>query len=482
MRYSAVLWLSLTLGVYAASAAAVDFLGSYDKPEFHVPVVSLEGAAFAGDKNARYEEIFFPIAVDQELLIIGEFPRARFFSITLYDDHGGILDVLDDTEIEPLDPNQRNPYRADGTAGAEDILYAVTVRLGSNLATQPVNAACGFGTRNVHVNVMDARLRHTAGAFYSCQQSHYSTRVGARRVAHDDGLNTVKGASIMLRTYLKLPPTANSTMDRTIPSAWLRQSATGCAIQPVGPRGAGSEWYRSRDILDRAQTFAHFKHEQDLGFQVPHGPDPQGALLWTGSFEYILRALEDRYLTALPPNIDRDYLFSPSRLNRERRVMRLQFRLPVVPCNGAPNCRLTGLEQVRYWGLSLLDRQNTTIATLADKDLKPDAHGYVDLIVSFGTALPAQITTANGYTAVQLPPKTIRMMTLRNILPAATFGCSTDNVPFRTGEHHPNGGYMGEYAPVATFPLAANLPSKAVPLVPGGRCQPPMPPPNPCGF
>ena len=66
-----------------------------------------------------------------------------------------------------------------------------------------------------------------------------------------------------------------------------------------------------------------------------------------------------------------------------------------------------------------------------------------------------------------MPPSDIRLMTLRNIAPGLGFDCSVDKVPFKTNEHHGNGGYLGEYAPFMTLPDAATLPQNAVPFIQG---------------
>jgi len=159
-------------------------------------------------------------------------------------------------------------------------------------------------------------------------------------------------------------------------------------------------------------------------------------------------------------------------LNAEARVAQMQLRLPDLPCGPPPSCALTGSEELRYWSLSLSAANGTTLATLTDLDLEPDVDGYVTLVLSFGTPIPPHVTPANGYTPIVLPAIALVQMTLRQILPTPAFDCSTANVPFRTNEHHSNQGYMGDYAPVVSFPVAADLPAVAVPLMQGGSCAP----------
>ncbi len=458
------------------------FINLFVKPEYLVPVSPLDGAQRAGDLNASYQQIFLPVAPNLELLILGEFPRARYFSISLYDDHGALLDVLDDVEIEPLIPGQNNPYRVGGTPGAEDILYAVTVQLGPQVATNPSNPDCAFAPLNVHTNLMDARIHHTAGTYYSCQQSGFSAEIPTGTVIHDDELANNRGATVMLRTYLGQAPGQNSQFNLTKPLVWLRHSSSGCSF-PLASPGTfvdPDQWYRSDTVTYADQFAAHTQHEKDLGYSFPYGTDALNGVVWLGSPEYLLRALEDRYITAFIPYDSAQYPNPGAELNAESRVMRLLLRVPTVPCNGAPDCLPTGNEQLRYRGLSFVDQNNYTFASVADNDLHPDLDGYVSLIVTFGTPLPAHVTPENGYTVLALPEQSFRQMTLRNLRPSPDFTCSNNNVPHRTAEHHANGGYMGEYSPFVVFPTAASLPPVAAPFPQGGTCLPPAPPPDPC--
>lgn len=64
----------------------------------------------------------------------------------------------------------------------------------------------------------------------------------------------------------------------------------------------------------------------------------------------------------------------------------------------------------------------------------------------------------------------IERITLRNILPAETFDCGIDNVPFKTNEYHGNGGYMGEYVPTVDFPFVNILPLMAMPYIQADSC------------
>ena len=142
------------------------FMQNYLAPAYFMPVAPLAGDKLGGDLFATYDQAYMPVRSWAELLIIGEFPRARFFSITLYDDHGAIIGAFRDDELDPLRSTDINPYRPGGAAGTEDILYAVRVQLGNSLADAPV-AGCQINDMDISSNVLDARFRHTAGTRYS---------------------------------------------------------------------------------------------------------------------------------------------------------------------------------------------------------------------------------------------------------------------------------------------------------------------------
>ena len=449
------------------------FMQNFLAPAYFMPVAPLPGDQFGGDLTATYDQAYMPVRSWPELLIIGEFPRARFFSISLYDDHGAIIGTFRDDQLEPLRPTDTNPYRPGGAAGTEDILYAVRVQLGDSLADAPV-AGCQIDGLDITSNVLDGRFRHTAGTRYSPDQSNYSATDGTVTVIHDDEIEN-RGVYVVTRRYLEEDDGNTGAFDLTIPLIFIRSVFTGCAVnmwdligQPQPDPSAfirPSDWYSFPTIVDFEQLAGHDQHSKDMPINIPFGLDPINFASWFAGPEYILTANPDTgYLsTGIPA------MAKAAALNAAEKVMRLRFRVPQVPC-AARSCAITGTEQMRYWGISFVEGERTVVKSISDLDLNPNASGYVDLIISFGTLLPAWVTPDNGYSVVHMPPSDIRLMTLRHIAPGPGFDCSVDKVPFKTNEHHGNGGYLGEYAPFMTLPDAATLPPNAVPLIQGGIC------------
>lgn len=220
--------------------------------------------------------------------------------------------------------------------------------------------------------------------------------------------------------------------------------------------------------MSREQIAGHDRHAKTLPISQPAGLDPGNRFALYAGPEYVLSDNPDAgYLSAGVVKNGK-----PEVINGNGQVWRMRMRLPRLPCRQEA-CVLDGSEELRYWGISFVEGERTVVATISDLDVHPDPEGYVTLIISFGTPLPDHVTPENGYSVVHLPPRDLRLVTLRNILTAADFPCAIGNVPFKANEHHANGGYLGEYAPFLDFPVAANLPLEAVPRVQGGSCAAP---------
>lgn len=466
LRVALISCIALVTSVWSASAQS--FFDNYLKPQFLVPVLDFP-ATSGGDGNLTYYQIQIPALPNGELLILGEFPRARYFSITAYDDHGAVVGVLNDRDIRAYGTTA-NPWVPGGPAGAEDLLYAVSVKLGGPASTPQPGCATPL---DVHENMLDLTKRHTAGTFYSAQQSGFSATVtGYGNVTHADA-PTNTGGFLLIRSYMREAPAASSRFDLRKPLVWVRHVATGCAVQlaPTGQYLAPSQWFSLSSVLKLDQAYAHLQHEIDLGTTTPHGPDPASESTWYGREEYLPGQAVGRYLATVPPIDTTGFTSTGAALNAQGRVLQMQFRLPQLPCHTSPSCGLTGAEELRYWSLTFETATGMSLATASELNLTPDANGYVTMVVSFGTPLPAHVSAANGYSPIVTSPLAFQRLVMRNYLRAQTFTCTTDNVPFRTAEFEPSGGYMGEYAPLVSMPIASTLPTTPAPIQQTGSCQ-----------
>lgn len=78
-----LLAIGLLTVLTAAPAAAGNFWSNFLKPQYFLPITRIPDGLDGADLNAQYEQLFVRNYPGTELLIIGEYPRARFFAITL---------------------------------------------------------------------------------------------------------------------------------------------------------------------------------------------------------------------------------------------------------------------------------------------------------------------------------------------------------------------------------------------------------------
>jgi hypothetical protein len=52
-----------------------------------------------GDLNGIYNQAFYKVDPPYQLIIVGVFPNARYFSITVYDDHQAVSQNIPDTNV-----------------------------------------------------------------------------------------------------------------------------------------------------------------------------------------------------------------------------------------------------------------------------------------------------------------------------------------------------------------------------------------------
>src|SRR5580704_7734912 len=90
-----------------------------------------------GDLNSVYNKLFFRIdntLPPYQLIIVGDFPDARYFSIGLYDNHSAITQNLTDVNVAPLTSSDINPFQP-GVSFVSGQRYAVPINLGGTPGT-----------------------------------------------------------------------------------------------------------------------------------------------------------------------------------------------------------------------------------------------------------------------------------------------------------------------------------------------------------
>ncbi len=459
-----------------------NFFTNFDNKCYFVDFATGQGSGSQwGDLNSLYNKIFFridPALPPYQLVVVGDFPNARYFSVDINDNHSAISQSLTDMNIVPLTAADINPYLP-GAAFVAGQQYAVPVNLGGTPGT--LEAGCTTTGYNFDVNALDGTVRHPFmnwnldAAFF-----HANPTMPLHQVDTAEHSNPNTAGVILIRNYLDLTPVSNA------PHIIVRDVASGCAYPASMVSGmnilttdtdTGNGWLTQQQVQEH-NSYANWQTTQCWGIV------PSSTMQIIRGDEYIPGPVPDgSYVYAyVPPGL-------PQTLSQAGELMRLRFRVPTTPPTPCTNgCARSGNEQMRYVSVSFDVPGGGTLASVPDScpvnpivpcsPLIQDANGYVTLIVGTGATQPAWVTPANGYTWLDLTKTTggnyqlLNQIMIRNILAASSFTCAGEYVPYKTGQATTGGGgLMGLYAPEIDYPLAATLPQTASPITGPGACD-----------
>jgi hypothetical protein len=441
---------------------ALDFFSNFDNDCYALRFRAGFGDSTAGDTNARYELVYFKVDPRYELIVYSTFPNARYFGITVYDDHDAQLSTRNDVNFAPLTSSEINPFLP-GTPFLAGQRYAAAI----NLGTPPVaneTAGCSLSQYAVYLNQLAGSGRH-AGMDWNGDPNLPPDFPPHKDVPSNAG-------SIMIRRYLE-DPSENITAKLIV-----RDVGTGCAV-PM-QQVLNSVVTRTSKVYkywkDAAQVRAHYTYSTKIQIPMCYALEPGNVLVWLRSPEYVPGINVDAaYLNAPVPARLISAITSPE----TTKFLRIRMRLPSTPNYPCAGCTLTGSEQLRYLSLSFLI-DGTPLVSLSDDKFVRDPQGYVTLIVGAGAQPPSFVTAANLYTYLDLSQfrkyRSTNFISVRSILPAASFACQVNQIPYLTQEYDSTGGYMGEYAPMADIVDAASLSTTAEPLIRPDTCSLPQVP------
>ena len=444
-----------------------DFFSNFDNSCYTVHLGMGIGNIEYGDLNATYYQLYFKVDPQYQLILLGDFPNARYFSVSLNDEHSALSQSIVDTSIVPLTSEYVNPYLA-GVPYQDGQQYAVPISFGGTPGNQ--ETGCMMNGYNVSVNGLDATQRHP-GMDWNSDAGFFKAHpsIADHVVDTPEHSNPNTAGVIMVRAYL------NDGQPDTNPRVIVRDVASGCAypaayamdtLQILADNAAaGGAW------LDQSQYYGHHIYETSylpkLCDATPAAPD---VLSWMREPEYVPATNPNAaYAVAtLPAGL-------PAALAAADEVMRIRIRIPTTPSTPCTNgCARSGTEQMRYMSLSFVDPGGATQASVADTAFTKDANGYATLIVGTGAAIPNWITPANGYTFLDMTVipgySLVNLVSLRHIIPSQGFNCAGQYVPYRTYVDTPAGSLLGDYTPVVDYPVASSLPCRASPLVGLSAC------------
>jgi hypothetical protein len=380
--------------------------------------------------------------------------------------------------VVPLTAAEINPFEP-GVAFVSGQSYAVPIDLGGSPGT--LEPGCTTTGYNVDVNAMDGTLRHPFmnwnldAAFFRANPT-----MPLHQVDTPDHSNPNTAGAILIRNYLDLTPASDA------PHIIVRDVASGCAYPAsmvntmnilTTDNGTGNSWLSQQQV-------------QEHNFYASWQPTQCWSIIPSSKIQ-VVRG--DEYIPGPVP--DGSYLFAyvpaglPQTLANAGEVLRLRFRVPTTPPTPCTNgCSRSGNEQMRYMSVSFDIPGGATLASVPDScpansiypctPLIQDPNGYVTLIVGTGVSQPSPVTPANGYTWLDLTKSTtgnyntLNQIMIRNILPASSFTCAGEYVPYKSGQATGGGaGLMGLYAPVIDYPVASSLPPTASPVTGPGSCD-----------
>jgi hypothetical protein len=463
-----------------------NFMSNFNNNCYLIPLSSGNGGINeAGDLNSIYNKIFFnisstskgvqPVTIPPyEIIVLGQFPNTRYFSLGLYDNHSAITQNITDVNVVPLTSNDFNPYEP-GVAFVNGQRYGAAIHLGGTPGK--IQTGCTMTGYNIETNWMDGTQRHPYinwnfdAAFIQEQPNGNAPH----EVDTPEHSNPNQAGVLIIRSYLDLTTATSANQPHVI----VRDVASGCAypaayIASLGnivttDSATGNVWLNQNQVQEH-NVFANWQSGQCWGVVPP--PYSEAQLQFERQDEYTPGANPDAaYLIA---NVAAGL---PQTLFNAGEVLLIQFRVPTTPPTPCVNgCSRSGNEQMRYMSISFQTTGGGTLASLPDScpanpiapctPLVQDPNGNVSLVVGTGVPQPSWVTAANGYTWLDLSTianyTELNEIAIRHILPSSWFDCSTHVVPYKVFEATTaNGkltGLMGLYSPWITEPVAGSQP------------------------
>jgi len=461
-----------------------NFFTNFDNSCYLIPIPSGSGAATEeGDLNSVYNQLFFNISPSfppYELILLGQFPNARYFSVGLYDNHSAPSGNLTDVNIVPLTASDINPFEP-GVSFVSGQRYGASIHLGGTPGVE--QTGCMMTGYNVEDNWMDGTQRHE----YMNWNLNTAFLDQGIYAFHDVDTPTHSNPNpagvVLIRSYLDLTAATQANQPYVI----VRDIASGCAYPAAYVTGTmdvittsstvGTPWL-DQDQVQEHSLYASYQSTNCWGLIE------DSAMQWLREDEYTPGSNEDSaYLvTYVPAGL-------PQTMATAGEVFLIKFRVPTTPPTPCVNgCSRSGSEQMRYFSISFQIPGGGTLASLPDScplnpvipciPLVQDPNGYVSLVVGTGTPQPPQATAANGYTWLDLSqvgnPDYLELneIDIRDILPSSWYECGTQEVPYKVSQATTkNAGLMGLYSPVISTTLtAATLPTTATPLTGPSTC------------
>lgn len=355
------------------------------------------------DEAATYWVTLLPIPAGGHIEVKGEFPHARYTSLTTFTSQQQSIDGINDTQIVP-DPGSTNPFLPGADRRAVKRSY--TLRVVS--AQVP---ASGRAPNTVYTTSADGK--RTGGPLQ---------RLSLRIYEGDLGQGIKGGVPLPKLTFvtssgLRLP--VPQCPDLMLPDLGLNSLIANAGTADPLPL----------DLTGKAENPPVFRK-------------------FTGTFQALLgdNALTDQLGEGgFGDNPDNKYVFShfsPS----HGAVLALRGKAPTyVPTFHGEPFMATG-KDMRYWSFCTNAMTTQVFACRNDDRVVVDEDGYYTIVISTSAARPQNAVEACGVSWLPAGPLPSSVLILRNMLPSPTFAHAVQNTTPGTEE-----AVMGDYYPRGTY-------------------------------
>ncbi len=276
------------------------------------------------EQNATYWITAFELPAGSVLRVRGQYPRARYMALQIYDENRNVIDAINDATIDP-EPGQNNPYRTGTVQGT----YSVNVVFGRKPArTAPPNT---IYTERVARVILMYRI------YYSTDSDDLT------------GGTTTPVLPVISQGGVPMPT---------------------CPVRPIIVPEDQLVWGR----LDNTDFSGSVP---PISSQAPAAISPVWGMSVTGPTTRYYPSQDNSYMFAV---VSREFL-SPPYIN-DMVVVRIKAPTFVNTQGGEPPYWSTTTRQVRFWSICSNEPQTTGVVRCAADYQAPLRDGYATVVIS----------------------------------------------------------------------------------------------------
>jgi hypothetical protein len=371
------------------------------------------------DSGVTYWLAALPVPAGGSIEIDGQFPHARYTSLTTYNQQLQAIDGLNDQSILP-DPGSVNPFLPGASRTATARRYTAHI-------VDRQAPTSGRAPNTLYLANADGSKSMTATGLAVFMLRIYLPDTG--RAAN--GGVPVPTLKLVTSTGLKI--TVPTCPDLTPDTAAITRTvaAMNTIVPSPFPGLFGTDppqWRRFTNFLTATEQMT--LDNNLLGSLYAAVAPASIALLPAGGFaenpdnKYVATAMDQTF----------------------GKVLVIHAKAPTTPRTTAGE-PVMGTGQLRYWSLCSNNSPTTAVySCVYDEQVPLDADGDYTVVVSTPTNRPATATTACGVAWLPAGPTDQTVLILRNMLPAADFTHAVQDAAYGSEQ-----AAMADYYPTATY-------------------------------